>query len=106
MQWLNKVVDDIMALHPEGEILIESGSSPSGTYHFGHMRELMICDAILLEVRRRGREARHVQFVDDLDSLRKIPHNIPQEYEKYLGYPICDIPAPDGSERSYADYFL
>jgi lysyl-tRNA synthetase, class I len=106
MQWLNKVVDDIIALHPEGEILVESGSSPSGTYHFGHMRELMICDAILLEVRRRGREARHVQFVDDLDSLRKIPHNVPGEYEKYLGYPICDIPAPDGSERSYADYFL
>src|SRR5262249_18015664 len=24
----------------------------------------------------------------------------------YLGYPICDIPSPDGSDRSYADYFL
>jgi len=106
MQWLNKIVDEIVARHPDGEILIESGSSPSGTYHFGHMRELMICDAILLEVRRRGRQARHVQFVDDLDSLRKIPYNVPAEYEKYLGQPICDIPGPDGSDRSYADYFL
>jgi lysyl-tRNA synthetase class 1 len=106
MQWLNKIVDELAAGQPEGEILIESGSSPSGTYHFGHMRELMICDAILLELKRRGRQTRHVQFVDDLDSLRKIPYNVPAEYEKYLGYPICDIPAPDGSERSYADYFL
>lgn len=106
MQWLNKVVDEVVARQPEGEILVESGSSPSGTYHLGHMRELMICDAILLELQRRGRAVRHVQFVDDLDSLRKIPYNVPAEYEQYLGRPICDIPAPDGSERSYADYFL
>jgi len=106
MNWLNQIVDDVLARHPEGEILIESGSSPSGTYHLGHLRELVTCDAILLEVRRRGRQARHIQFVDDLDGLRKIPVNIPAEYEKYLGIPLCDIPAPDGFDGSYADYFL
>ncbi|HEY5313534.1 MAG TPA: lysine--tRNA ligase, partial [Pirellulales bacterium] len=47
-----------------------------------------------------------MQFVDDLDALRKIPYNVPEEFEKYLGMPLCDIPAPDGSNRSYADYFL
>ena len=73
MQWLNKIADELIARHPEGEILIESGASPSGTYHLGHMRELMTSDAILLELRRRGRRARHVQFVDDLDALRKVP---------------------------------
>lgn len=105
MQWLNVIIDELVARHPEGEILIESGASPSGTYHFGHLRELMTADAILLELQRRGREARHVQFVDDLDALRKIPHNIPKDYEQYLGKPLCDIPAPEG-EGSYADYFL
>lgn len=106
MQWLNEIVDELERRHPDGEILIESGSSPSGTYHLGHMRELLTCDAILLELRRRGRQARHIQFVDDLDNLRKIPINVPPEYEKYLGQPICDIPAPDGSSQSYADFFL
>ena len=106
MQWLNQIVDDVIARHPEGEILIESGSSPSGTYHLGHLRELVICDAVMLELRRRGRQAKHIQFVDDLDGLRKIPINVPKEYEQYLGQPICDIPAPDGSDRSYADFFL
>ncbi len=106
MNWLNQIVDDVIERHPEGEILVESGSSPSGTYHLGHMRELVICDALLLEFRRRGRQARHIQFVDDLDSLRKIPVNIPAEWEKYLGVPICDVPAPDGSDQSYADFFL
>lgn len=105
MQWLNSIVDEVIRRRPEGEILIESGSSPSGSYHLGHMRELVICDAILLELERRGRQARHIQFVDDLDALRKIPINIPKDYQKYLGYPICDIPGPEG-EASYAAHFL
>lgn len=106
MQWLNKIADDLIARHSDGDILIESGASPSGTYHLGHMRELMTADAILLELRRRGRVARHIQYVDDFDALRKIPYNVPPEFEKYLGMPLCDIPAPDGSNKSYADYFL
>lgn len=106
MNWLNAIVDELLERRPEDEILIESGSSPSGTYHLGHLRELVICDAILLEVRRRGRTARHIQFVDDLDALRKLPINIPKTYETYLGQPLSDIPAPDESDRSYGDYFL
>ncbi len=106
MQWLNQIVDELEVRHPDGEILIESGGSPSGTHHLGHMREFVTSDAIMLELRRRGRQARHVYFADDLDALRKIPKDIPPEYEQYLGVPLCDVPAPDGSEQSYADYFL
>lgn len=106
MQWLNKIVDDVIERHPDGEILIETGGSPSGTHHLGHMREFVTADAVLLELRRRGRQARHIYFVDDLDGLRKIPVDVPADFSQYLGMPLCDIPAPDGSKQSYADYFL
>ncbi len=106
MQWLNTVVDELMKRQPEGEILLESGASPSGTYHLGHMRELLTPDAVLLELKRRGRNVRHVHFVDDLDALRKIPVNIPAEFEQYLGIPLCDIPTPEGAASSYGEYFL
>lgn len=106
MQWLNTIVDELIKRHPEGEILIESGSSPSGSYHMGHTRELVTADAIMLELQRRGRQARHIQFVDDLDALRKLPINVPADYDKYLGFPICDIPSPAGGDLSYAEYFL
>ena len=106
MQWLNTVVDELIARQPDGEILVESGGSPSGTYHLGHLREVITCDAIMLELRRRGREARHVYFSDDLDGLRKIPVNVPAEYEQYLGLPLCDVPSPDGKAASYGDYFM
>jgi lysyl-tRNA synthetase class 1 len=106
MQWLNSIVDELCQRHPDGVILIESGGSPSGTYHLGHMRELVTCDAIMLELTRRGREARHVYFTDDLDAFRKVPVNVAPEFEKYLGMPLCDVPAPDGSDQSYGAYFL
>lgn len=106
MNWLNQIVDELVARHPEGEILVESGSAPSGSYHLGHLREFLTPDAIYVELKRRGRQARHIHFVDDLDAFRKVPHNVPAEYEQYLGMPLCDVPAPDGSDRSYADYFL
>lgn len=107
MQWLNAVVDEVIKRHPDGEILIESGGSPSGAYHLGHTRELVTSDAILLELRRRGRRARHIYFVDDLDAFRKVPANVPPEFERYLGVPLCDVPAPNGDKHiSYADYFL
>lgn len=106
MKWLNKIVDEILSRHPEGEVLVESGGSPSGTYHLGHLRELVISDAILLELKNRGRKVRHVYYSDDLDALRKIPLNVPAEFEKYLGMPLCKIPPPGGKGVNYADYFL
>jgi len=106
MQWLNTIVEELIAHHHADTILVESGGSPSGTYHLGHLRELVICDAIVLELKKRGYAAEHVYFVDDLDALRKIPLNIPEDFSQYLGMPLCDVPAPDGSDQSYADYFL
>lgn len=105
MQWLNKIADEVLAKYPRGKVLVSSGASPSGTYHIGHLREIIICDAIVRELEARGRQAHHLHFVDDLDGLRKIPVNIPPTYEKYLGQSLCDIPSPDGN-GSYADYFL
>lgn len=58
------------------------------------------------EIRRRGRNARHIHVVDDLDIFRKVPVDVPDAFEQYLGKPLCDVPAPDESDRSYADYFL
>ncbi|MEO7364465.1 MAG: lysine--tRNA ligase [Candidatus Saccharimonadales bacterium] len=107
MQWLNQIADDLIDRHPDGEILIESGGSPSGTHHIGHMREFATADAIMLELRRRGRRARHIYFADDLDAFRKVPVDVPEDFSRYLGMPLCDVPSPvGGASQSYADYFL
>lgn len=105
MQWLNKIVDELIERHPEGEIVVSSGVSPSGKYHLGTLREVLTAEAILREVQRRGRQAKHLHVVDDLDVFRKVPVGIPESYSQYLGQPLCDMPAPEG-DGSYADYYL
>lgn len=106
MQWLNKIVDEAIVRHPDGEVIVSSGISPSGSYHMGYLREIIICDAIVTELNSRGHQASHMHFVDDQDGFRKVPANLPPEYEKYLGQHLYDMPAPDGSGDSYADYCL
>jgi lysyl-tRNA synthetase class 1 len=106
MQWLNKTVDEVISKHPEGEILVSSGVSPSGVYHVGTLREVLTADAIMLGLRARGRDARHIHVVDDLDPLRKIPAGVSVDFEKYMGMPLNDVPAPDGKTSSWADYYF
>lgn len=106
MRWLNSIVDELQNRHPDGEIIVSSGVSPSGTYHLGTLREVLTAEAIARELRRRGRDCRHIHVVDDLDIFRKVPVGVPAEFEKYLGMPLCDVPSPDGSDKSYADYYL
>lgn len=106
MQWLNKIVDELTTRHPSGEITVSSGVSPSGAYHVGTLREIMTAEIVARELRRRGREVRHIHVSDDLDVFRKVPVGIPDSYSEYLGKPLCDIPAPDGSDQSYADFYV
>jgi lysyl-tRNA synthetase class 1 len=106
MQWLNKVADAAIKQHPEGEILVSSGVSPSGIYHVGTLREVLTADAVMLALRQRGRDSAHIHVVDDLDPLRKIPAGVPAEFEKYFGMSLIDVPAPDAKAPSWADYYF
>ena len=105
MQWLNTIADELIARHPEGEIIVSSGVSPSGPYHLGTLREVLTAEVIANEVHDRGRQAKHLHICDDLDVFRKVPANIPESYKKYLGVPLCDIPSPEDPNKSYADYY-
>ncbi len=106
MHWLHQIADELERVHPSGAILVSSGVSPSGKYHIGTLREVLTADAVLLILRKRGREVHHVHFVDDLDGLRKVPAGVPEEFSKYLGKPVCDVPSPEPDADSYANYYL
>lgn len=106
MQWLQKIADSLEATYPDGEVLVSSGVSPSGRYHVGTLREVLTADAVLMILKKRGREVRHIHFVDDLDGLRKVPVGVPEKFSKYLGIPVCDVPSPEPSSDTYANYYL
>ncbi len=102
--WLDLAADDIVSKYPEGTITVSSGHSPSGVYHIGTIREIATASALTWALRERGREATHLDFVDDFDVLRKIPADLPETIQSELGKPLylAESPKPGSS---YADYF-
>src|SRR6266571_115678 len=103
--WLDQIVDEALQAHPEGEILVSSGISPSASYHIGHFREALTADAIAWGIRKRGRSARHLHVVDDFDPLRKRYHFLPEKFEQYVGWPICLVPDPFDCHGSYSVHY-
>ncbi|HJJ29272.1 MAG TPA: lysine--tRNA ligase [Methanocorpusculum sp.] len=91
---------------PEGRQLVATGITPSGPIHLGNMREVMTGDMIYKALLKKGTEAELVYIADDFDPLRKVYPFLPEEYHKYIGWPVCDIPCPCGKHKSYAEHFL
>ena len=104
--WLDQLAAQVCEGYPEGELIVSSGHSPSGTYHIGTLREIMTANAITWALRRLGRKARHIDFVDDFDAFRKVPKFVPEEWEKYLGQPVSAVPDPWDCHESYGAHFM
>lgn len=103
--WLDQFVTVVTAQHPQGEIVVSSGISPSASYHIGHFREALTTDAVAWALRQAGRQAKHVHVVDNFDPLRKRYHFLPERFESYVGWPICLVPDPFDCHSSYAQHY-
>ncbi|HLD87204.1 MAG TPA: lysine--tRNA ligase, partial [Candidatus Nanoarchaeia archaeon] len=90
----------------QGEYVVKSGASLSGVLHIGRLSDTIRSDVIATALKEMGMKAKHVWVADSMDPLRKVPAGVPDDYEKYLGMPVTDIPDPEGSYPSYADRFL
>ncbi|MBT8507495.1 lysine--tRNA ligase [Methanomicrobiaceae archaeon CYW5] len=85
---------------------IATGITPSGPIHIGNMREVLTGDLVYKAMNERGLDAELIYIADDFDPLRKVYPFLPEEYSKYIGRPLCDIPCPCGEHASYAEHFL
>ena len=81
-----------------------SGITPSGTVHLGNFREIITVDLVVRALRDRGKKVRFIYSWDDYDVFRKVPANMPDPeiLEKYLRYPITEVPDTTGRNENYA----
>lgn len=106
LHWGQVVADIVLEKFPDLEIYtVAAGISPSGIVHFGNFRDVMTSYAVMKSLQVKGRETRFIFSWDDFDRLRKIPSNVPEDFAKYVGFPLANIPDPDGKEDSYARKF-
>ena len=89
---------------PADFVLFETGYGPSGLPHIGTFGEVArtswvrhafetICDI----------PTHLIAFSDDMDGLRKVPDNLPQQemLATHLGKPLTSIPDPFGTHESF-----
>jgi lysyl-tRNA synthetase class 1 len=97
---------------PQGKqgapVLFETGYGPSGLPHIGTFQEVLRTTLVrrAYEVLTGGAPTRLVAFSDDMDGLRKVPDNVPNQglLAAHIGQPLSRIPDPFGKYESFAHH--
>ena len=88
-------------------VLLETGYGPSGLPHIGTFGEVirtsMVQNAFNSLV---DCSTKLIVFSDDMDGLRKIPENVPNQemLKNFLGKPLTSIPDPFGKYESFGHH--
>ena len=104
---LERVKRDEAAGKAKPYVLFETGYGPSGLPHVGTFGEV----ARTTWVRRAFAElsdkpTRLIAFSDDMDGMRKIPDNVPNQdmLREHLQKPLTSVPDPFGTHESFAHH--
>ncbi|MEU7408839.1 lysine--tRNA ligase [Streptomyces sp. NPDC042638] len=111
--WVSRFADEVIEESerraPGKPVVVASGLSPSGPIHLGNLREVMTPHLVADEIRRRGRQVRHLISWDDYDRYRKVPAGIAgvdDSWAEHIGKPLTSVPAPKGSSYpNWAEHF-
>jgi lysyl-tRNA synthetase class 1 len=101
--WADAIADQIIK-RKKKEYVCASGTTPSGIVHIGNFREAITTDLVARALQDKGKKVRFIYSWDDYDRFRKVPANVPEKFEKYIGMPVSEVPSPSGN-GSYAEYF-
>jgi lysyl-tRNA synthetase class 1 len=85
-------------------IRTEMGLGASGFPHIGSLGDAARSYAVTLALREQGYCSELIAFCDDKDGLRKVPAGLPKSLEKYLGFPVTNIPDPFGCHENYGKH--
>ncbi len=103
--WADAIAEKIIKERgKKKEYVCASGITPSGTIHIGNFREIITTDLVVKALENKGKKVKFIYSWDDYDRFRKVPKNVSEKYEKYIGMPLSEIPSPFG-KGSYASYF-
>jgi lysyl-tRNA synthetase class 1 len=107
-QEARKLVDR-MARTGRREVIFETGYGPSGLPHIGTFGEVARTSMVRHAFRTLTGDAvptRLIAFSDDMDGLRKVPTNVPNQamLAAHLGKPLTEVPDPFGTHESFAHH--
>lgn len=87
-----------------GAVIFETGYGPSGLPHIGTFGEVARTSWVRRAFALMSGVPTHLySFSDDMDGLRKVPGNVPDQemLRAHLGQPLTSVPDPFGTHESY-----
>ena len=103
-----KVLARTQNASPEkGYVLFETGYGPSGLPHIGTFGEVVRTTMVRNAFTALSNiPSTLFAFSDDMDGLRKVPDNVPNQelLEKHLGKPLTQVPDPFGTHESFGHH--
>src|SRR5438270_11522850 len=111
--WPYEEARKLLKRWPEGKpagdpVIFETGYGPSGLPHIGTFNEVLRTTFVrhAYEELTDGYPTRLIAFSDDMDGLRKVPDNVPNQemLTQNLGKPLTQIPDPFGTHESFAHH--
>ena len=89
------------------KINLQTGYGPSGLPHIGTFGEVARTTMILNALEQISeKKVNLIAFSDDLDGLRKVPDNVPNQEQllKYLNQPLTSVPDPFNKYGSFGEH--
>jgi len=114
--WPYEEARKLLKRYPQGKlakdgqdapILFETGYGPSGLPHIGTFNEVQRTTMVRHAYEEMtGGPTRLIAFSDDMDGLRKVPDNVPNQamLAEHLGKPLTQVPDPFGKYESFAHH--
>ncbi|MDG2533663.1 lysine--tRNA ligase [Sphingomonas sp. HITSZ_GF] len=108
--WPYEEARKLVKRYPDGKpdgspVLFETGYGPSGLPHIGTFQEVLRTTMVRHAYEEMtGHKTRLIAFSDDMDGLRKVPDNVPNQalLAQHLGKPLSRIPDPFEKFESFA----
>ena len=94
-------------LDKKGKIILQTGYGPSGLPHIGTFGEVARTSMVVNALNYLSDLPKEIiTFSDDMDGLRKIPENIPNQeiLVKNLNKPLTKVPDPFGKYNSFGEH--
>ena len=92
-----------------GAVIFETGYGPSGLPHIGTFGEVVRTTMVQHAFRVLTKDeypTKLICFSDDMDGMRKVPSNLPQQdmLAGYIDRPLTDVPDPFGTHEGFAEH--
>lgn len=99
--WVDVIVEDILRTRTDDAHIVNDAKSPSGPIHVGSLRGVILHDCVTRGLQQKGQRVRFLYGFDDYDPLDALPAGASEEWRRYLGVPLSEIPAQGGAATSF-----